>query len=486
MSFNTVMNTILPSLNGASGHIIGPYGEKRDKKPPHGGVDFNYVGGQTGNNLTHPTIYSPVNGIVVGGPGQYGTISIMDMYGNRHEILHTNSQLVKIGDWVSVGDPIGTMGGKGPEGPNQYPQHVHYQIHDANGKLMNPQGWWDSSPETPLDSFNILDKLSSESLLSDTIKRILNDIEKAATTRSPLILDLDGDGVETLGKNSGVHFDHDGNGFAELSGWVSEDDGLLVRDINNNGKIDDGTELFGDNTRLSNGKKAANGFAALADMDSNGDGMINAQDLAFNDLKVWKDEDSDGQVDEGELLTLEQADIQSINVNYRNADIKEDNGNIHKQQGNYQTNNGATAALTDVWFATDLARTVEKDLVAVADDIRALPNMDGFGNVHSLHQAMARDTSGALRTLIEGFIAETDPTKQSTLITDIIYAWAGVSHIDPASRAASQIYGNSIGDARKLEALEEFLGQEWSGTWCWGSRLCLLQLQDRDHRHHRQ
>jgi hypothetical protein len=50
-----------------------------------------------------------------------------------------------------------------------------------------------------------------------------------------------------------VYFDHDNNSFAEQSGWVGKDDGLLVFDKNNNGKIDDGSELFGNNTILSNG-----------------------------------------------------------------------------------------------------------------------------------------------------------------------------------------------------------------------------------------
>ena len=79
----------------------------------------------------------------------------------------------------------------------------------------------------------------------------------ATDTRSPLVIDLDGDGVETTTVESGVYFDHDDNGFAEKSGWVGKDDGLLVRDINGNGQIDNGTELFGNNSVLSSGQKAA-------------------------------------------------------------------------------------------------------------------------------------------------------------------------------------------------------------------------------------
>ncbi|MCP4073961.1 MAG: hypothetical protein GY742_19875, partial [Hyphomicrobiales bacterium] len=47
----------------------------------------------------------------------------------------------------------------------------------------------------------------------------------------PLVLDLDGDGIETVSQSqSGVHFDMDGDYFAEASGWVSSDDGFLVID----------------------------------------------------------------------------------------------------------------------------------------------------------------------------------------------------------------------------------------------------------------
>jgi hypothetical protein len=128
-------------------------------------------------------------------------------------------------------------------------------------------------------------------------------------TFDPLVLDLDGDGVETLGKDAGVHFDHDGNGFAELTGWAAKDDGLLVFDRNSDGRINDGSELFGNNTRLENGQLASNGFAALADLDHNRDGKIDDQDDAFVQLRIWKDANSNGQVDANELLTLVRREV---------------------------------------------------------------------------------------------------------------------------------------------------------------------------------
>ena len=87
----------------------------------------------------------------------------------------------------------------------------------------------------------------------EVIDTIRNRFEDAQRQVSPIILDLDGNGIQTVGLEAGVHFDHDGNGFAQRTGWLGQGDGLLVWDINGNGHIDNGRELFGDNTLLANG-----------------------------------------------------------------------------------------------------------------------------------------------------------------------------------------------------------------------------------------
>ena len=86
----------------------------------------------------------------------------------------------------------------------------------------------------------------------------------------------------------------------------------LVLDRNNNGVIDNGRELFGDSTVMSNGQTAADGFAALADLDSNQDGVINANDAQFANLRVWRDLNQDGVSQANELSTLDQQNIASI------------------------------------------------------------------------------------------------------------------------------------------------------------------------------
>ena len=140
-SYEHTIQVMLPPQNGVKPHITGHFGEHRGEKS-HGGSDFNYVGGQAGRNLQHPTIHAPIAGTVTSVGGKYGTVMIQDAQGNSHQILHMQDTKVKVGQHVEPGDPIGTMGGRGPQGANQYAQHVHYQMKDPAGKLINPETYW--------------------------------------------------------------------------------------------------------------------------------------------------------------------------------------------------------------------------------------------------------------------------------------------------------------------------------------------------------
>ena len=168
----------------------------------------------------------------------------------------------------------------------------------------------------------------------------------------PLVLDLDGDGVETVNANghSGAMFDHNNDGIKTATGWIKGDDGLLVRDINGNGTIDNGAELFGDSTRLASGATATNGFAALSELDSNQDGKIDTTDVAFSELKVWRDLNQDGVSQTGELFTLADLGIQSLNTANTAGNTVVPGGN-QILTGNYSNADGTTATLADSIFA---------------------------------------------------------------------------------------------------------------------------------------
>ncbi|WP_337076785.1 M23 family metallopeptidase [Aeromonas dhakensis] len=148
MSFDIAMNLILPPRDGKKAHITAPFGEKR-VSGPHKGVDFNYIGGQSGINMEHPAAFSPVDGKVIFSGGSFGTVKILDKKGFSHEILHLFSQNVKEGESVKAGvTQIGKMGGRGPQKIDQYAMHIHYQIKDSSGKIVNPQEWWANKDAT--------------------------------------------------------------------------------------------------------------------------------------------------------------------------------------------------------------------------------------------------------------------------------------------------------------------------------------------------
>lgn len=51
------------------------------------------------------------------------------------------------------------------------------------------------------------------------IDDIREQTQTASRFASPIILDLDGTGINTVGLSAGVNFDHAGDGFAERTGW---------------------------------------------------------------------------------------------------------------------------------------------------------------------------------------------------------------------------------------------------------------------------
>ncbi|MCM1237599.1 MAG: hypothetical protein NC489_46645, partial [Ruminococcus flavefaciens] len=305
-------------------------------------------------------------------------------------------------------------------------------------------------------------------MISDLLDEVLGLYDDAGAYTvpvDPLVFDLDGDGVETVSVKNGVNFDFDNNGFAEKIGWAGADDGLLVRDLDRNGQIDNGGELFGDQTETGNGILAVNGFEALKAFDGNGDGMIDAADWIYPELKIWQDRNQNGTAEEDELVSLQEAGITAIGLDYSTMSRTDAQGNLHTQKGYYVKSDGSTADIEDVWFSRDTADTVATGsgdrgaLLEETEEVRELPDIQGQGNQYSLHQAMLRDSTGHLQNLVEQYVGEEDAGRRKELVTQIIYAWTGVEEYDPAGR------GTALKDARELAALEVIAGREFDSRY---------------------
>ncbi|WCM96766.1 hypothetical protein M5C96_20475 [Acidovorax sp. GBBC 1281] len=184
---------------------------------------------------------------------------------------------------------------------------------------------------------------------------IANDLYLSArnwvTPRDPLVLDLDGDGIEAVGIDPArpILFDHDGDGTRNATGWIKGDDGLVVLDRNGNGVIDSGRELFGDQTLkpvdiYGRTLAYANGYEALAAEDGNGDKVIDANDAVYSQLRIWKDTNQDGISQAGELHTLADLGIARIGVAGTASNVNLGNGNTQPLSGSFTRTDGTTGA----------------------------------------------------------------------------------------------------------------------------------------------
>ena len=263
----------------------------------------------------------------------------------------------------------------------------------------------------------------------------------------PLALDLDGNGIRTVAANqfSGSLFDHDGDGIRTASGWVGKEDGLLVYDRNGDGIINNGSELFGDATRLKNGGTAEHGFAALADLDDNGDGKIDAADKAFSSLRVWRDLNQDGISQEGELLTLEQAKVRSLSTSFRNTNRSLGNGNTLAQEGNYTTTDGQTRQMGDLLLANDPLFSRFNDHVELTAEQLQNPNLSGIGRLRDLREAAA--LSPALDAVLRQYAAAETKEQQTALLAQLAAEWgktdARYGSYTPTLTAATEASGTA-------------------------------------------
>lgn len=129
----------------------------------------------------------------------------------------------------------------------------------------------------------------------------------------PILLDLDGDGL-ALSSGTSIAFDLDSDGFREFTSW-STTDALLVRDLNNDGLISDGSEIS-----FQGGEEGITDIQKLGAYDLNQDGKIDSSDAIFDQLYIWLDSNGNGISESAELTSLSDADVLSINIGATQVD----------------------------------------------------------------------------------------------------------------------------------------------------------------------
>lgn len=189
--------------------------------------------------------------------------------------------------------------------------------------------------------FNISMEMSRK--FTETSERLSSGTEYILT--DPLVIQLD-NAPETISDQKWF-FDIDGDGIKEEISQLAKGNAFLALDANGNGKIDDGSELFG--------TKSGNGFKDLAAYDEDGNGWIDENDSVYSKLKIWV-KDSSGN---DKLMNLAQADIGAIYLGAANTQFSHNTADTNqtqavvRQTGFYlHESTGAAGMIQQIDFAT--------------------------------------------------------------------------------------------------------------------------------------
>ncbi|TXI01382.1 MAG: hypothetical protein E6Q76_17250, partial [Rhizobium sp.] len=254
---------------------------------------------------------------------------------DNHVIVFTNSV-------TDSGMAAMTMSG------SQKDYVVVYNSDHSRGEVWYDDDWSNTNGRTLVAT---LDHVSQ----SDVQNLSRSDFSAYSGATDPVVLDLDHSGYKFTSVDNGISFDLDGDGVKEQVAWTAAGahDGILAMDLNHDGQINNGNELF---TTGFNGGNYASGMEALASLDTNHDGKIDASDTAFSQLTVWQDLNHNGVVDAGELTTLAQQGISSISLQTAASSSSIASQSV-LSEGTFTSADGSIGHLAEVAFENLLGQT---------------------------------------------------------------------------------------------------------------------------------
>jgi hypothetical protein len=181
---------------------------------------------------------------------------------------------------------------------------------------------------------------------------------------SPILFDVQGNGFSLTSAANGVRFDLKGNGVSFQWGWTAQgsDDAFLALDRSGNGTIDNGLELFGNFTPQPDPPPGEyrNGFLALAELDKsanggNGNGKLDTGDSIFSSLRLWQDTNHNGFSEPGELHSLSEFRIATIDLDYKESKKVDEFGNKFTYRAKVKDTKGGNVGswAWDVFFVRE-------------------------------------------------------------------------------------------------------------------------------------
>ena len=274
----------------------------------------------------------------------------------------------------------------------------------------------------------------------------------APGTDDPLIFDLAGTGLDfTPLATSPTFFAYNPGLAAIQTGWMTPGEGMLVIDRHPASLQVTADEILGG--------QSGNGLADLAALDTNHDGVIDARDPGFAQLKLWIDANGDGITDPGELVSLTDAGISAIQLAAQpgqSTDVV--NGTQITSTFSFTRINGTTGHAAEVLLPVDHLYTeyVAPDSFQFVPDALILPYLIGYGKVPGLSVSVSLrpDLLARVRNLV--LTASTMSARDfDAAFQQMLFDWAGVGTVDPASRGPNN-------NAQHVGVVEAFYNQTWA------------------------
>ena len=264
-------------------------------------------------------------------------------------------------------------------------------------------------------------------------------------SHDPLVVDLTGCGIniEDSSNPHAPYFDFSGGDFDVKTSWIGSGNAFLVVQSTNSAL---GVSIGGGYELLGTGSES--GFAVLQSLDSNGDGKIDASDLVFASLAVWKNGAGDGTFDPVDVASLADAGITSISLKTSDTNTAI-GGSTIIQTSTVTFSNGTSTQIAQVELGYNPDETVYTGDYTETAQIADLANIRGYGNVANLDVAMSLDPT--LTDLVQNLVSDTPDSMAGfdSAVQSIMYEWAGVEAVSPSA-------GN-IFDGQKVDFLADYL-----------------------------
>jgi T1SS-143 domain-containing protein len=270
------------------------------------------------------------------------------------------------------------------------------------------------------------------------VPNIAADFASITSAIDPIILDLDHNGIALTTLDNGVSFDINADGHQDKIAWTAGTDGILAYDVDGNGKIDNGSEIFSPHFA---GGSYVDGLAALATLDSNHDGKIDANDEAFSKLTIWQDLNHNGISDAGELSSLADHQIASLSLDASasNTDI---NGQSVLADGSYTLTDGSAGHFVEVAFDTALGGSDDHAYALIGSDGDDI--LSGAGGMYTLTGGAGADT----------FVLDTNALADVKLADVITDYKAGEGDTLDVSKLLDSLLGHEATEAEALSSVK--------------------------------